>query len=141
MLCIVVGRAILPWGPLWGRLSGGFFGTGASLRGGKGRLKAGCSQDWLPHNLGGMVSRIKKYAALALPAAIGMGDQSGGGDRPLPTDPVRGGFVRPPVQRSGSLRAVDARRQAIQRGARPARHRFKRSAELPGRRWINLGIS
>ena len=21
------------------------------------RLKAGCSQDWLPHNLGGMVSR------------------------------------------------------------------------------------
>src|ERR1035441_5278518 len=77
----------------------------------------------------------------ALPAAIGMGDQSGGGDRPLPTDPVRGGFVRPPVQRSGSLRAVDTRRQAIQRGARPARHRFKRSAELPGRRWINLGIS
>jgi hypothetical protein len=31
---------------------------------GKGRLKAGCSQDWLPHNLGGMVSVIKKYAAL-----------------------------------------------------------------------------
>jgi hypothetical protein len=30
----------------------------------KGRLKAGCSQDWLPHNLGGMVSRIKKYAAV-----------------------------------------------------------------------------
>ena len=32
------------------------------------RLKAGCSQDWLPHNLGGMVSRIKKYAALGTPA-------------------------------------------------------------------------
>jgi hypothetical protein len=31
---------------------------------GKGRLKAGCSQDWLPHKSGGMVSRIKKYAAL-----------------------------------------------------------------------------
>ena len=31
--------------------------------GGKGRLKAGCSQDWLPHNLGGMVFGIKKYAA------------------------------------------------------------------------------
>src|SRR5450631_721707 len=31
---------------------------------GKGRLKAGCSQDWLPYNLGGMVSRIEKYAAL-----------------------------------------------------------------------------
>jgi hypothetical protein len=30
----------------------------------KGRLKAGCSQDWLPRNLGGMVSRIKKYAVL-----------------------------------------------------------------------------
>jgi hypothetical protein len=30
----------------------------------KGRLKAGCSQDWLPHNLGGMVSRIKNYVAL-----------------------------------------------------------------------------
>jgi hypothetical protein len=31
---------------------------------GKGRLKAGCSQDWLPHDLGEMVSSIKKYAAL-----------------------------------------------------------------------------
>jgi hypothetical protein len=31
---------------------------------GKGRLKAGCSQDWLPHNLGGMVSKIKQHVAL-----------------------------------------------------------------------------
>jgi hypothetical protein len=31
---------------------------------GKGRLKAGCSQDWLPHHLGEMVARIKKYLAL-----------------------------------------------------------------------------
>ena len=35
---------------------------------GKGRLKAGCSQDWLPHKSGGMVSRIKKYAALGTSA-------------------------------------------------------------------------
>ena len=39
---------------------------------GKGRLKAGCSQDWLPHNLGGMVSRIKKYAALGQDPAPGI---------------------------------------------------------------------
>jgi hypothetical protein len=31
----------------------------------KGRLKAGCSQDWLPHNLNGIVFGIKKYAALS----------------------------------------------------------------------------
>src|ERR1022692_2969230 len=39
---------------------------------GKGRLKAGCSQDWLPHNLGGIVSRIKKCAALGQDPAPGI---------------------------------------------------------------------
>ena len=33
-----VGRAILPRGPLWGRLSAG-----------SGRLKGGCGHDWPPH--------------------------------------------------------------------------------------------
>jgi hypothetical protein len=40
------------------------FGDMSEPSGAKAWLKAGCSQDWLPHNLGGMVSRIKKYAAL-----------------------------------------------------------------------------
>src|ERR1035441_4230343 len=31
---------------------------------GKNRLKAGCSQDWLPHYLGGIFSTIKNCAAL-----------------------------------------------------------------------------
>jgi hypothetical protein len=50
------------------RLSGGFFRDVSELSRDKGRLKAGCSQDWLPHSLGGMVSRIKKYVALGTPA-------------------------------------------------------------------------
>jgi hypothetical protein len=41
---------------------------------GKGRLKAGCSQDWLPHKLGGMASRIKKYAALGTSACATSAD-------------------------------------------------------------------
>src|ERR1039458_6554307 len=55
----VVGRAILPAAAF----QAAFWGRDRAF-GGKGRLKAGCSQDWLPHNLGRMVSRIKKYAAL-----------------------------------------------------------------------------
>src|ERR1017187_452471 len=46
---IDVGRAILPWGPLWGRLSGGSWVVGEASCSAEGRLKAGCSQDWLPH--------------------------------------------------------------------------------------------
>ena len=38
------GAGNLAWGPLWGRLSGGSFGA-------QRRLKAGGSQDWLPHTL------------------------------------------------------------------------------------------
>ena len=47
---------------------------------GKGRLKAGRSQYWLTHNLGGMVSRIKKYAAL---------DSQSAAARLLGTQPAR----------------------------------------------------
>ena len=55
----IVGRAILPAAAF----QAAFPGSERALALRKGRLKAGCSQDWLPHNLGGMVSRIKKYAA------------------------------------------------------------------------------
>ena len=46
------------------RLLGGFFVRCASLRRRRRRLKAGGSQDWLPHDLCRMVARIKKYVAL-----------------------------------------------------------------------------
>src|ERR1039457_1328281 len=43
-------------------LLGGFCGRCASLRSRSRRLKAGGSQDWLPHDLCRMGARIKKYA-------------------------------------------------------------------------------
>src|SRR5271170_951089 len=43
----LVGQAILPAAAFQAAL----FGPRASLRTRKFRLKAGCSQDWLPHNL------------------------------------------------------------------------------------------
>jgi hypothetical protein len=37
--------------PARSRLSGGFSSHAGVIARGKGRLKAGCSQDWLPHDL------------------------------------------------------------------------------------------
>src|ERR1700683_4628835 len=45
----LVGRAILPWGPLWGRLSAG-----------SGRLKGGCGQNCPPHDF------MQRYWAVSL---------------------------------------------------------------------------
>jgi hypothetical protein len=55
-----VGRAILPAAAF----QAAFSDREQAFVPGKGRLKAGCSQDWLPHNSGRMVARIKKYVAL-----------------------------------------------------------------------------
>ena len=54
----VVGRAILPAATF----QAAFRAMSGPSRG-KGRLKAGCSQDWLPHKLGGIISGIKEYVA------------------------------------------------------------------------------
>jgi hypothetical protein len=64
MFCICCGAGNLALGsPLGTPFRRLFRDVSEPLRG-KGRLKAGCSQDWLTHNLGGMASRIKKYAVL-----------------------------------------------------------------------------
>src|SRR5450631_712629 len=41
MSALIVGRAILPWGPLWGRLSGGSFGLCLSATPAKSRRQPG----------------------------------------------------------------------------------------------------
>jgi hypothetical protein len=51
---IIVGQAILPAAAFQAAPSG----YEQSFASGKGRLKAGCSQDWLPHSTGtGMLGR------------------------------------------------------------------------------------
>src|ERR1035441_9403870 len=61
----LVGRAILPWGPLWGRLSGGSWVMSEPSSPAEGRLKAAQraprSQDWLPHK--GAAARSPRGAA------------------------------------------------------------------------------
>src|ERR1017187_631301 len=50
-----------PGAPLWGRLSGGSWVMSEPSWPAEGRLKAGCSQDWLPHK--GAAERSPRGAA------------------------------------------------------------------------------
>jgi hypothetical protein len=52
---LFVGQAILPAAAFLG----GFSGDAGVFAPGKGRLKADCSQDWLPHNLRRMVAGVQ----------------------------------------------------------------------------------
>ena len=66
----------------------------------------------------GEIEHCHRFArSAALSDSVGMGDQSGLRDRPLPAAAVRGGFVRPSVQPGGHAGKMDARRKAEQRGA------------------------
>jgi hypothetical protein len=64
--CGSCGAGNLPWSPLWDAFQAALSGHTSVFDARKCRLKAGCSQDWLPHHFRGNALR---HLTSVMPAA------------------------------------------------------------------------